>query len=160
MKTAVDAIFVGRECACNRRCLQMCSHYLVGPVAVLAVGAADLAVETAGRIAVAAHEELVVLLRQSGGEGRCTAPPPRRCASAPRRSGWPASRWCCAACTDDAVQALAGQRERLVVLSHLPGEAAARIAAERRVPVLLETSRPAVTGRGRAGGPVFITSLA
>jgi len=33
MKTAVDAIFVGRERVYNRRFLQMCSHYLVDPVA-------------------------------------------------------------------------------------------------------------------------------
>jgi transposase len=33
MKTAVDAIFVGRVRAYNRRFLQMCSHYLVEPVA-------------------------------------------------------------------------------------------------------------------------------
>jgi transposase len=33
MQTAVDTIFVGRERACNRRFLQMCSHYLVDPVA-------------------------------------------------------------------------------------------------------------------------------
>src|SRR3954447_8819944 len=33
MKTAVDAIFVGRDRAYNRRFLQMCSHYLVDPVA-------------------------------------------------------------------------------------------------------------------------------
>jgi transposase len=33
MKTVVDAIFVGRERAYNRRFLQMCSHYLVEPVA-------------------------------------------------------------------------------------------------------------------------------
>jgi transposase len=33
MKTAVDAIFVGKERAYNRRFLQMCSHYLVQPVA-------------------------------------------------------------------------------------------------------------------------------
>jgi transposase len=33
MKTAVDAILVGRERAYNRRFLQMCSHYLVEPVA-------------------------------------------------------------------------------------------------------------------------------
>ncbi|MGA1685498.1 MAG: IS21 family transposase [Gemmobacter sp.] len=33
MKTAVDAIFVGRERAYNRRFLQMCSHYLVEPAA-------------------------------------------------------------------------------------------------------------------------------
>ena len=33
MKTAVDAIFVGRERAYNRRFLQMCSHHLVDPVA-------------------------------------------------------------------------------------------------------------------------------
>ena len=33
MKTAVDAIFVGRERAYNRRFLLMCSHYLVDPVA-------------------------------------------------------------------------------------------------------------------------------
>jgi transposase len=33
MKTAVDAIFVGRERAYNRRFLQMCGHYLVEPVA-------------------------------------------------------------------------------------------------------------------------------
>jgi transposase len=33
LKVAVDAIFVGRERAYNRRFLQMCSHYLVEPVA-------------------------------------------------------------------------------------------------------------------------------
>jgi len=33
MKTAVDTLFVGRERAYNRRFLQLCSHYLVDPVA-------------------------------------------------------------------------------------------------------------------------------
>jgi transposase len=33
MKTAVDAIFVGKDRAYNRRFVQMCSHYLVDPVA-------------------------------------------------------------------------------------------------------------------------------
>jgi len=33
MKTAVDAVFVGKDRAYNRRFLQMCSHYLVEPVA-------------------------------------------------------------------------------------------------------------------------------
>ena len=33
MRTAVDAVFVGRERLFNRRFLQMCSHYLVEPVA-------------------------------------------------------------------------------------------------------------------------------
>ncbi|WP_262032035.1 IS21 family transposase, partial [Microvirga sp. Mcv34] len=33
MKTAVDAIFAGKERAYNRRFLQMCGHYLVEPVA-------------------------------------------------------------------------------------------------------------------------------
>ena len=33
MKTAVDTVFVGKERAYNRRFLQMCSHYLVDPVA-------------------------------------------------------------------------------------------------------------------------------
>jgi hypothetical protein len=33
MKTAVDTIFVGKERAYNRRFQQMCSHYLVEPVA-------------------------------------------------------------------------------------------------------------------------------
>lgn len=33
MKTAVDTIFVGKERKYNRRFLQMCSHYLVDPVA-------------------------------------------------------------------------------------------------------------------------------
>ena len=33
MKTAVDAIFVGKKRTYNRRFLQMCSHYLVDPVA-------------------------------------------------------------------------------------------------------------------------------
>ena len=33
MKTAVDAIFVGKERQYNRRFLQMCGHYLVDPVA-------------------------------------------------------------------------------------------------------------------------------
>jgi len=33
MRTAVDAVFVGRERRFNRRFLQMCSHYLVEPTA-------------------------------------------------------------------------------------------------------------------------------
>ena len=33
MKTAVDAIFVGRDRACNRRFQQMCGHCLVEPIA-------------------------------------------------------------------------------------------------------------------------------
>lgn len=33
MKTVVDAVFVGKERAYNRRFLQLCSHYLVEPVA-------------------------------------------------------------------------------------------------------------------------------
>jgi transposase len=33
MKTAIETIFVGRERAYNRRFMQMCSHYLVDPVA-------------------------------------------------------------------------------------------------------------------------------
>src|SRR3984893_5311633 len=33
MKTAVETIFIGKERAYNRRFLQMCSHYLVDPVA-------------------------------------------------------------------------------------------------------------------------------
>jgi transposase len=33
MKTAVDAVFAGRDRAFNRRFLQMCSHYLVEPTA-------------------------------------------------------------------------------------------------------------------------------
>ena len=33
MKTAVETIFVGKDRQCNRRFLQMCSHYLVDPVA-------------------------------------------------------------------------------------------------------------------------------
>ena len=33
MKTAVDAIFIGKERQYNRRFLQMCSHHLVDPVA-------------------------------------------------------------------------------------------------------------------------------
>ena len=33
MRTAVDAVFVGRERVFNRRFLQMCSHYLVEPTA-------------------------------------------------------------------------------------------------------------------------------
>ena len=33
MKTAVDAIFIGKERAYNRRFMQMCGHYLVEPVA-------------------------------------------------------------------------------------------------------------------------------
>src|SRR5450432_3135426 len=33
MKTAVDAIFVGKERQYNRRFLQMCSHHLIDPVA-------------------------------------------------------------------------------------------------------------------------------
>jgi transposase len=33
MKTAVEAIFIGKQRAYNRRLLQMCSHHLVDPVA-------------------------------------------------------------------------------------------------------------------------------
>ena len=33
MKTAVETIFVGKGCLYNRRFLQMCSHYLVDPIA-------------------------------------------------------------------------------------------------------------------------------
>src|ERR1700750_2201913 len=33
MKTAVETIFIGKGRLCNRRFLQMCSHYLVDPVA-------------------------------------------------------------------------------------------------------------------------------
>jgi len=33
MKTAVEAVFIGKERLYNRRFLQMCSHYLVHPVA-------------------------------------------------------------------------------------------------------------------------------
>ena len=33
MKTAVETIFVGKGRLYNRRFLQMCSHYLVDPVA-------------------------------------------------------------------------------------------------------------------------------
>jgi len=33
MKTAVDAVFVGKDRAYNRRFLRMCGHYLVEPVA-------------------------------------------------------------------------------------------------------------------------------
>jgi transposase len=33
MKTAVDTIFAGKDRHYNRRFLQMCSHYLVDPVA-------------------------------------------------------------------------------------------------------------------------------
>ena len=33
MKTAIDAVFVGKERGYNRRFLQMCGHYLVDPVA-------------------------------------------------------------------------------------------------------------------------------
>lgn len=32
-KTAVEAVFIGKERLYNRRFLQMCSHYLVQPVA-------------------------------------------------------------------------------------------------------------------------------
>ena len=33
MKTAVETVFVGKECQYNRRFLQMCGHYLVEPIA-------------------------------------------------------------------------------------------------------------------------------
>jgi transposase len=38
MRTAVEAILVGRERTYNRRFLQMCSHYLVEPVAWICFG--------------------------------------------------------------------------------------------------------------------------
>jgi hypothetical protein len=38
MKTAVETIFVGKARLYNRRFLQMCSHYLVDPVACTVVG--------------------------------------------------------------------------------------------------------------------------
>ena len=33
MKTAVDAVLIGKDRAFNRRFLQMCGHYLVEPAA-------------------------------------------------------------------------------------------------------------------------------
>jgi transposase len=33
MKTAVETVFIGKDQLYNRRFLQMCSHYLVDPVA-------------------------------------------------------------------------------------------------------------------------------
>jgi hypothetical protein len=38
MKTAVEAVFVGKARLYNRRFLQMCGHYLVEPVAYAGVG--------------------------------------------------------------------------------------------------------------------------
>jgi hypothetical protein len=38
MKTAVETIFVGKQRLYNRRFLQMCSHYLVDPVAGIGLG--------------------------------------------------------------------------------------------------------------------------
>ena len=50
MKTAVETIFVGKERAYNRRFLQMCSHYLVEPVACTpAVGLGEGAGREPGR---------------------------------------------------------------------------------------------------------------
>lgn len=34
MKTAVEAVFTGKERLYNRRFLQMCSHYLVQPPSI------------------------------------------------------------------------------------------------------------------------------
>ena len=34
MRTAVDAVFVGKKRACNRRFVQMCSHSLVEPPSI------------------------------------------------------------------------------------------------------------------------------
>ena len=112
-----------------------------GSVVVLATGAADPALEIAGRIAVAANEALIVLLRPAGGETahRAAAAALRERAGAIGLSRERVVlRRVHGERVDDVLQALAGQRERLIVLSHLPGHDAARIAAQRRVPVLVE----------------------
>lgn len=113
-----------------------------GPVSVLATGTADPALATACHIAVAAGEGLIVLLRQAAAET------PHRTNTAGLRErveamGLPRDRLVIRRVhgirADDVLHALTGQRERLIVLPHLPGNAAAAIAAERRVPVLMET---------------------
>ena len=79
MKTAVDAIFTGRERAYNRRFQQMCGHYLVEPVACTPAsgwekGQVENQVGTvrqrffSPRVRVKSYEELNVWL-----EDRCVA---------------------------------------------------------------------------------------
>jgi hypothetical protein len=111
-----------------------------GPVAVLARGTADPALEIACRIAVAANEGLTVLLRQAASEAS------HRAAVAGLREnieamGLPRDRVVVRRLSgergEDVLDALAGQRERLIVLAQLSGNDTARIAAERRVPVLI-----------------------
>ena len=51
MKTAVDAIFVGKARQYNRRFLQMCSHHLVDPVACTPAAGWEKAAGRSGRLA-------------------------------------------------------------------------------------------------------------
>jgi hypothetical protein len=71
MKTAVDAIFVGRERAYNRRFLRMCGHYLVEPAACTPAWEKGQVENQVGlvrerfftpRLRVKSHEELNALL--------------------------------------------------------------------------------------------------
>lgn len=114
-----------------------------GPVAVLATSAADPGIGIACRIAVVANEGLIVMLRQTRGEvvHRATAAGVHERVEA---MGLPRERVVIRRVhgerVDDVLRALGGQRERLIVLSHLPRDDVGRIATERRVPVLIETS--------------------
>ena len=95
MKTAVDAIFIGKKRTYNRRFLQMCSHYLVDPVACTPAsgwekGQVENQVGTvrqrffAPRVKVKSYEELNAWL-----EDRCVAwAKAHRHPEAPERTIW------------------------------------------------------------------------
>ena len=87
LKTAVDAVFVGKDRRFNRRFVRMCSHYLVEPVACTpASGWEKGQVENqvglvrerffTPRLRVASYDELNAWLLD-----RCVAYAGRRCAS-------------------------------------------------------------------------------
>jgi hypothetical protein len=104
-----------------------------GPVVAVLTDAADHSLDVACRVAAAANEGLVVLLPEAGAEAavrdraQALGVPPERIAV--RQTGVPG-----------VADALAGLRERLIVMARTGAAAASQIAAARGVPVLLVTS--------------------
>ena len=120
-----------------------------GAIVALLTDGWDLALEMACRLAIAAKEDLVIMVAEHPGDdaaekagvsakNRAQAIGVRRHASAPIQS--------MVVRIDDALHALAGVRERLIVMSRTapPAAEASRIAAARGVPVLLVDGEPVV----------------
>src|SRR5712671_1473330 len=82
MKTAVETVFVGKNRLYNRRFLQMCSHYLVDPVACT--------LHLRATIAVTASDKLLAFLTRRDVENQC-APGTLCCGFVPLRQGEPLS---------------------------------------------------------------------